>query len=178
MLDPAAATDSATTSERILAATSEVLARNGVTKLSLSDVAQQAGVSRPTLYRWFSSKEALLDAFGEWEHQQFRGGISAVTAGLRGAERLDAVLRFIVGYQQSYYGVRMIDIEPAHVIGRMAQAIPVMQDSLEKLIAGPRAAIAAATAVRVAVAHYIVGSDDAEAFLDQLRQAVGIASHE
>ena len=35
--------------ERILAATAEVLGRNGMTKLSLSAVAQQAGVSRPTL---------------------------------------------------------------------------------------------------------------------------------
>ncbi len=37
--------------QRILAATAEVLGRNGMTKLSLSEVAQQAGVSRPTLYR-------------------------------------------------------------------------------------------------------------------------------
>jgi AcrR family transcriptional regulator len=42
--------------ERILAATAEVLGRNGMTKLSLSEVALRAGVSRPTLYRWFASK--------------------------------------------------------------------------------------------------------------------------
>ena len=34
--------------------------------------------------------------------------------------------------------------------------------------------MAAATAVRVAVAHYIVRSDDKEQFLDQLRLVVGI----
>ena len=45
----------ASTSERILAATAEVLSRNGMSKLSLSVVAVQAGVSRPTLYRWFGS---------------------------------------------------------------------------------------------------------------------------
>ena len=43
----------------------EVLGRSGQTKLSLSEVALQAGVSRPTLYRWFASKGELLDAFGE-----------------------------------------------------------------------------------------------------------------
>jgi AcrR family transcriptional regulator len=43
------------TRQRILAATAEVLGRHGMTKLSLSDVALQAGVSRPTLYRWFAS---------------------------------------------------------------------------------------------------------------------------
>lgn len=55
------------TRERILAATAEVLGRHGMTKLSLSEVATQAGVSRPTLYRWFGSKQELLDAFVVWE---------------------------------------------------------------------------------------------------------------
>ena len=45
------------TRERILAATAEVVGRNGMTKLSLSEVALQAGVSRPTLYRWFAIEE-------------------------------------------------------------------------------------------------------------------------
>ena len=57
----AASGDDTSTRRRILAATTEVLARNGQdTKLSLSEVAAQAGVSRPTLYRWFASKEELL----------------------------------------------------------------------------------------------------------------------
>lgn len=162
------------TSDRILAATAEVLSRSGMTKLSLSDVAVQAGVSRPTLYRWFSSKEELLDAFGVWERQLFDSAIGAATAGLRGNERLDAALRFIVEYQQSYSGVRMIDIEPKNVIEQMGNVIPVMRERLERLISGPRAAVAAATAVRVAVAHYIVRSDDEDQFLDQLRHAVGL----
>ncbi len=49
-----------------------------------------------------------------------------------------------------------------------------MRERLERLISGPRAAVAAATAIRVAVAHYIVRSDDEDEFLAQLRHAVGI----
>ena len=139
MLQQSQADADTSTSDRILAATSEVLSRNGMSKLSLSEVATQAGVSRPTLYRWFSSKEELLDAFGTWERQQFDGGVSTATAGLRGNERLDAALRFIVAYQRSYSGVRMVDIEPGHVIGQMAYVIPVMRERLERLISGPRA---------------------------------------
>ena len=61
--EPSALVDGVdSTRERILAATAEVLGSNGITKLSLSDVASQAGVSRPTLYRWFGSKQDLLDA--------------------------------------------------------------------------------------------------------------------
>jgi AcrR family transcriptional regulator len=162
------------TRERILAATAEVLGCNGMSKLSLSEVALQAGVSRPTLYRWFASKEELLDAFGVWERHNFESGVATATAGLRGSERLDAALQFIVEYQQSYSGVRMIDIEPGHVIGQMARVIPIMRERLERLLPGPKGAVAAATATRVAVAHYVVRSDDADQFLAQLRHAVGL----
>lgn len=97
-VDPA---EDNSTRRRILAATAEVLSRSGQSKLSLSDVAQQAGVSRPTLYRWFASKEDLLDAFSIYEREMFDTGISRATAGLRGTDRLDAALRFIVDYQHS-----------------------------------------------------------------------------
>jgi AcrR family transcriptional regulator len=162
------------TRQRILSATAEVLSRNGMTKLSLSEVALQAGVSRPTLYRWFASKAELLDTFGVWERQMYDSGMGAAIAGLRGEEKLDAALRFIVDYQQSYPGVRMVDLEPGHVIGQMSRVIPIMRERLQRLLPGQPGAIAAAAAVRVAVAHYIVPCDDADDFLAQLRHAVGI----
>src|SRR4051794_198921 len=151
--------DDTSTRRRILAATTEVLARNGQTKLSLSEVAMQAGVSRPTLYRWFASKEELLDAFGRYEREMFDSGVGKATAGLRGNEKLDAALRFIVEYQRAYSGVRVIDIEPEVVIAQLTQVIPVMRTRLERLLQGPNRSVKAATAIRVAVSHYIVRSD-------------------
>jgi AcrR family transcriptional regulator len=166
--------DDTSTRRRILAATAEVLARSGQTKLSLSEVAMQAGVSRPTLYRWFASKEELLDAFGLYEREMFDSGISKATAGLRGNEKLDAALEFIVSYQQSYSGVRMIDIEPEVVIAQLALVIPVMRARLERMLQGSNRAVKAATVIRVAVSHYIVRSDDGDQFLAQLRHAAGL----
>jgi len=163
-----------TTRQRILAATAEVLGRRGATKLSLSEVALQAGVSRPTLYRWFASKGELFDAFGFWEREMFERGVAEASAGLPAKEKLDAALRFIVEYQQSYPGLRMVDIEPAHVIRRLTRVIPIMRERLERLLPGPDRAEAAAAAVRVAVSHYVVPSDDADQFLAQLRHAVGV----
>ncbi|MDR3661416.1 MAG: helix-turn-helix domain containing protein [Mycobacterium sp.] len=162
------------TRSRILVATAEVLARHGQTKLSLSEVAMQAGVSRPTLYRWFASKEELLASFGQYERELFDGGISAATAELRGNEKLDAALQFIVKYQQSYSGVRVVDIEPEVVIAQLNHVIPIMRARLQKLLTGPNAGLKAATAIRVAVSHYIVPSDDGDQFLAQLRHAVGL----
>jgi AcrR family transcriptional regulator len=138
--------DDTSTRNRILAATNEVLARNGHAKLSLSEVALQAGVSRPTLYRWFASKAELLEAFGRYEGEMFDSGINRATAGLRGNEKLDAAL----------------------------YVIPQIRVRLEKLLSGPNAAVKAATTVRVAVSHYLVRSDDDDQFLAQLRHAAGI----
>lgn len=162
------------TAQRILAATAEVLSRNGLTKLSLSEVAAQAGVSRPTLYRWFASKEELISAFSRYERQTFDRGLSRATAGLKGPDKLDAALRFIVDYQHSSTGVRMIDIEPRHVLNDFSRIIPPMREGLQRMLPGPDAAVKAAAAIRIAISHYIVRTDDADDFLAQLRQAVGL----
>jgi len=168
------ADNDASTRQRILAATAEVLGRNGKTKLSLSDVAAQAGVSRPTLYRWFASKEDLLEAFSGYERQIFDSGLVQATSGLKGADKVDAVLRFIVDYQHSNTGVRMVDVEPEYTIAQFARIIPQMRDGLQRHLSGPNAAVKAAAVIRIAISHYIVRSDDAEGFLAQLRHAVGI----
>src|ERR1700754_2899726 len=166
--------DDTSTRQRILAATAEVLGRNGMTKLSLSEVALQAGVSRPTLYRWFASKREVLDAFVIWERQFYERAVARATAGLPDDERLDAALQVIVEYQQSYPGLRMIDIEPAQVIRRLSRVIPLMRPRLERLATGQDPALAVATAVRVAVSHYLVHSDDDDDFLNQLRHAARV----
>src|ERR1700742_395571 len=129
--------EDSSTRQRILAATAEVLGRRGMTKLSLSQVATEAAVSRPTLYRYFADKRELLDAFVVWERQYYERAVAEATAELPAAERLDAALRVIVEYQHSYPGLRMIDVEPARVIKRLSRIIPVMRDRLERLATGP-----------------------------------------
>jgi hypothetical protein len=49
-----------------------------------------------------------------------------------------------------------------------------MRERLQRLLPGPSGAVKAATAIRVAVSHYMVRSDDSDQFLEQLRHAVGI----
>jgi AcrR family transcriptional regulator len=50
------------TPDRILDAAVEVAAVHGLTRLSVADVAKRAGISRPTLYKHFESKDALVAA--------------------------------------------------------------------------------------------------------------------
>jgi hypothetical protein len=112
-----------------------------------------------------------------WERQYYERAVAEATADLPACEKLDAALRVIVDYQQSYPGLRMIDIEPAQVIKRLSRVIPLMRQRLERLASGPDPALAVATAVRVAISHYVVRSDDGGDFLDQLRHAARVKHH-
>ena len=162
------------TRRRILAATFVVLARDGRRKLQLSDVAAEANVSRPTLYRHFGSKEGLLEAFGLYEQDNFDAGMTAAMAGLSGADRLDAALRFVVDFQSSYSLGSLADIEPEHVIHQMKRALPIMHERIARIIPGESSDIAAAAVVRIAVCHYMIGGGRPEEFLAELRHAAGL----
>ena len=50
-----------TIEERILDATLEVAAFHGISRLSVGDVAKQAGLSRQTLYKHFASRDELVN---------------------------------------------------------------------------------------------------------------------
>ncbi len=164
------------TRRRILAATFVVLARDGRRRLQLSDVAAEAKVSRPTLYRYFGSKEGLLEAFGLYEQDNFDSGIAAAMVGLTGADRLDAALRFIVEFQSTYSLGSLAEIEPEHVLHQMKRALPIMHDRIARIIPGDDSDIAASAVVRIAVCHYVVAGGSPDQFLAELRHAAGLGT--
>jgi AcrR family transcriptional regulator len=168
--------DVLTTKERILEATLEVLARSGPRKLSLSAVAAAAGVSRPTLYRWFPSKKVLLDAFGRYEQRKYDDGIADAVAGLEGRARLETVLRFIVEFQHSYSLRRLVDVEPEHVVHQMTRVLPIMRDRLAPQFPGPAGLTVASVVTRIALSHALIPDDDPELFYAELRHAAGLGT--
>jgi AcrR family transcriptional regulator len=52
--------------ERIFRAVAELLERDGSEALTVPEVAEVSGVSLRTVYRYFPTREALLDAAGRW----------------------------------------------------------------------------------------------------------------
>ena len=68
--------------EAILHAAAELLLNRGLDAVSMDAVAEHAGVSKATIYRWWPTKEALaLDAlYAEWAEQS---GADADTGSLR-----------------------------------------------------------------------------------------------
>jgi AcrR family transcriptional regulator len=60
------------THERILEAAAEQLLEEGLEELSLPRAAQRARVSVPTVYRHFSTKEALMQELTDWVDRELR----------------------------------------------------------------------------------------------------------
>ena len=75
---------SAKSQTAILATAIEILLEQGLTSMSMDDVAKRAGVSKATIYRWWASKELLaLDALAtEWALPTPGSGLD--TGSLRG----------------------------------------------------------------------------------------------
>jgi TetR/AcrR family transcriptional repressor of uid operon len=162
--------------ERILRATFKVLCRRGYGKLNLSDVAAQAGISRPTFYKFFSSKDDLLSAFSLFELLLLREDLDRAIAGRTGRKRVDALLQFLVDFYGSYQMRGLIEIEPALVLGQMARAMPALAELVAPAMAGQVAdpEVVAMALVRLSVCHYLVPGYDGDRLLDQLRAAAGV----
>src|SRR5690348_220890 len=56
--------------EQLLRAAAVVIIRQGYDKTTMSDIADEAGVSRGTVYLYFKGKEELLEALLYWEWMQ------------------------------------------------------------------------------------------------------------
>jgi AcrR family transcriptional regulator len=66
------------TEERILVAAEQCMARLGVSRLSMTDVATQAGVSRGAVYLHFADRDTLIDAVLTRTAERFVAGSSEV----------------------------------------------------------------------------------------------------
>jgi len=173
-VDVIAAENEQSIRKRMLDATFVVLSRTGRNKLQLMEVAAEAGVSRPTVYRHFGSKEGLLEAFALYEQDNFAAGVARATAGLRGPERVEAALQFIVDHQFSHSLALLVEMEPEYSIAQMVRVLPTMQEGMRHIMIGDNPDVAAAAVVRIAICHYLVGGHDRNGFLAELRHAAGL----
>ena len=177
---------SSTSREAILAATRQAIVERGPDKLTLSAVAAAAGVSRPTLYRWFPTKDDLLAAISGYEEEQFDLGLRAVIGAHRSAaKRLDAALRYLVTYLDGL-GPDPIGADPSFALQSLARSLPVQAESLVRLLGDALQQVpsvrggelsreqAAEMFLRVAYSHYLVPHAEPEVLLANLRSFAGL----
>lgn len=174
--------DPTLTRVRILDATGALLARRGPRKLSFTDIATEAGVSRPTLYKYFASKDALLLALATHEKERFGTQLAVALHGLTGVARLDRALQFMVEFQRDYPTHGLVETEPGFMLGQLDGALRTMRASLvplfedvgpERGAVGARPVDVADLVVRTALSHFLFPGDDAQ-LLRELRHVAGI----
>src|SRR5580700_5325904 len=74
------------TEERILVAALGLIGRRGVRRLGMQEIAEAAGISRGTLYRYFPSKDQVLSAAAAYDERRFSDGVDLVLAAARTPE--------------------------------------------------------------------------------------------
>ena len=98
---------------RILDATMEAISRQGINSLSMTDVCRIAGVARGTLYRYFPSKEVLLENLGQRTRQQTSKGIlNAAASAANGKEALIGIISFLREFGEVSKASSTLELEP------------------------------------------------------------------
>jgi len=176
-----------TTAETILAAAQRSIRRRGPRKLSLSAVAAEAGVSRPTVYRWFPTKTLLLAAVAAGEVEQFDLGLQHLADSYADpTARFDAALRYLVTYLDETMGTDAINADPAFSLQSLADSLGPHVDSVARVLGDALDQIPAVRAgvltrvqgaeilLRVAYSHYLVPNPDTGQLVATLRAFAGV----
>lgn len=95
------------------------LPRFGLHKLSMNDISREAGLSRGTLYRYFSSKDELLSGMGQWIADENRRRLNeAIEADPAIERRIAIVLAHSDAFRaERQHLARLIEVEPEFVMG-------------------------------------------------------------
>jgi AcrR family transcriptional regulator len=172
--------------DRILDAAGRLVLSVGARKLSLSDVATLAGVSRPTIYRYFVSKEDLIDALGAQVRRRFDAAMERAMNGVTGLARWEAAVDVVVTFMEDQPSGRQLDLDPGFAHEQMARALPMITEKLMVVLqqcareGGFDAAASdrdlSGAVARVTLSHYIFPDNDAAAGRRQIRAAAGLAA--
>lgn len=173
--------------EAILLATRRAIKDRGSGKLTISAIAAAAGVSRPTLYRWFPTKTHLLAAITEYEKEQFALALgTAIEAETSATARLDAALHQLVNYLDDAMGGDPIGVDPAYALMSLAASLAPQSHMLVELLGDALAEVpsvqagaltaeqAADVILRLAYSHYLMPHPEPEVLLTALRASAGL----
>jgi AcrR family transcriptional regulator len=136
--EPAADVELSPSVIKILSGALDAIASRGVRRLSMSDIIDTSGVSRGTLYRYFSNKDEVLAAVSEYVCTGFENGIRVAGQGITDPiERFKAVMQFYARYTTENSPDRIFEVEPgfhlAFFRSRFGRYKIAVQDALDQV---------------------------------------------
>lgn len=91
-----------------------VIGNRGARRLSMIDISDASGVSRGTLYRYFSTKDEVLAAVSEFVSVNFETGVKdAADSCENPIDRFRAVMQFFASFTVERTPAGIFEIEPA-----------------------------------------------------------------
>jgi AcrR family transcriptional regulator len=119
------------TEERILTAALELIGRRGVRRLGMQELAEAAGVSRGTLYRYLPSKEQVLAAAAAFDGLRFTNGLDEVLAVERAPEeRISAFMSYAFDFIRTHPCRPLFESEPGFVMSYLLDHLPALREEL------------------------------------------------
>lgn len=139
----------ARTVEKIIGAAQEAMLDYGISKLSVREVCEKAGISRGTLYRYFSSMEDVLQAVAlrlrTETDEELRHALEKY---VDPTERFTAFLAYTASNRETTRAAHFLHVEPefvlryfegnfAHFIDRVNAALDPVYESWERALGQP-----------------------------------------
>ena len=119
------------TEERILTAALGLIGRQGVQRLGMAQIADVAGVARGTLYRYFPSRDHVLEAAADYDEARFRAGLDDALASIRAPEeRIGAFVGYAFEFIRSHPARPLFESEPGFVLSYLTDHLPAMHGEL------------------------------------------------
>jgi AcrR family transcriptional regulator len=136
-------TTAADTRDRVLGAVVACAGRVGMARITVDEVAREAGVARASIYRWFpGGREQLVDEAVTWEVGRF---VARMTAAMDTADDLRG--RLVAGLGFAHRAIaehqvlqRLLATEPGGLLPQLQQALPLVLGVLRSELAGHVAA--------------------------------------
>ncbi|HZN15182.1 MAG TPA: TetR/AcrR family transcriptional regulator [Acidimicrobiales bacterium] len=126
--------------ERLLAATFECVARYGIAKTTVEDVARQAGLSRATVYRQFpGGKEQLVNNTIAWEAGRFFERLTVAVADAPDLETLliDALMFAHQAFEEHAVLQKVLETEPELLVPQLTVESTRLTAFIRNFLAAP-----------------------------------------
>jgi AcrR family transcriptional regulator len=179
------------TEERILTAGLTLIGRRGVRRLGMREIAESAGVSRGTLYRYFPSKDHVLAAAADYDGQRFSDGLDEVLAAAgTPEERVTSFMAYAFDFIRSHPCRPLFESEPGFVMSYLLDHLPELRGELVRRLGDALDSVPAVAAgtlgrdeladviVRLFASSWIIPETDDASLVQSVNRILQISSEE
>ena len=157
----------------------------------MREIAETAGVSRGTLYRYFPSKDHVLAAAAEYDGRRFSDGLDEVLAAAdTPSERVTSFMAYAFDFIRSHPCRPLFESEPGFVMSYLLDRLPELRAELVQRLGDALDSVPAVAAgtlgreeladviVRLFASSWIIPETDDASLVQSVNRILQISSEE